>query len=102
MQDMIRRIVEADNEAKALAEKNLKDAEAQKAKIDDEVAKIHADSLKLAEETIKHNDSAEEAKTEKQWAEISARQNSTLIKLRSDFANNKQRWVDEIVQRVTE
>ena len=53
-------------------------------------------------ETVKKNDALEEQKTEKAWQEISAKQNSAMIKLKADFENNRDRWVDEIVSRVIE
>lgn len=37
---------------------------------------------------------------ERKLSEEEAKQESVMIKLRSDFENNRDRWVDEIVNRV--
>lgn len=100
MQDMIRRIIEADNEAKAMEEANRKAAEEQKLAIEKQAKEMYDSCIADAEKTAEKNDAAEEAKTEKAWNEISARQHSTMIKLKSDYQNNRDRWVDEIVERV--
>ncbi len=102
MQDMIKRIIDADNEARALEEKNRRDAEAQKAKIERKSQEMYRRKMAEAMDTVKKNDEYEEQQTEKKWAEISARQASAMIKLRSDYDNNRDRWVDEIVARVIE
>ena len=102
MQDMIKRIIDADNEARALEEKNRRDAEAQKAKIERKSQEMYRRKMAEAMDTVKKNDEYEEQQTEKKWAEISARQASAMIKLRSDYDNNRDRWVDEIVTRVIE
>ncbi len=102
MQDMIKRIIDADNEAKALDEKNRQRAEAQKEEIDRQAQEMYDSYMENAMEIVKKNDAAEEKKTEKAWQEIAARQNSAMIKLKSDFENNCDRWVDEIVGRVME
>lgn len=100
MQDMIRRIIEADNEAKALEEQNRKSADADRQKIEADAKKIYEKYMNEAMETVSRNDAHEEQKAQKQWEEISARQSSAKIKMRSDFEQNRDRWVDELVARV--
>lgn len=99
---MIKRIVEADNEAKALEEANRKAAEEEKKRIDREAEEIYAKYMREAEETIKKNDAHQEHRTEKKWQEISAKQASALIKLNSEYERNCDRWVDIIVSRTLE
>lgn len=101
MQDMIKRIIDADNEAKALEEQNRKIAEAQKEEIDKRAQEMYDKYIEDATKTVKKNDALEEQKTQRAWEEISARQNSVKIKLKADFDSNCDRWVDEIVSRVT-
>ena len=102
MQNMIQRIIDADNEAKVLEAENRRKAEAQKEEIEKQAKEMYDNYISAAMETVKKNDALEEQKTEKAWQEISAKQNSAMIKLRSDFENNRERWVDEIVSRVIE
>ncbi len=100
MQDMIKRIIDADNEAKLLEEKSRKTAEARKEEIERQSKEMYDNYISEALETVKKNDAYEEQKTEKEWEEISARQQSVMIKLNSDYENNCDRWADEIVSRV--
>lgn len=101
MQDMIKRIVEADNEAKALDEANQKAAEKKKQKIESEAAAIYKKYMDDAQAAIAKNESYLEKRFSRKLEEISAKKESTLIKLRSDYEQNRDRWVDEIVSRVT-
>lgn len=100
MQDMIRRIVEADTEAKALEEANRKAVEREKQKIEEEAEAIHKRYMDNAEEEIKKNSAYLEKRTERSLEEIKSKQESTLIKLKSDYEQNRDRWVDEIFNRV--
>ncbi len=102
MQDMIQRIIDADNEAKTLEEKSRKTAEARKEEIDKQSKEMYDRFIAEAMETVKKNDALEEQKTEKEWEDISARQQSVMIKLNADYENNCDRWADEIVGRVLE
>ena len=102
MQDMIKRIIDADNEAKALEEKNRQSAETQKEKIERQSREMYDKYMAEAMETVHKNDAQEELKSEKAWLDVATRQHSAMIKLKSDFDNNRDRWVDEIVNRVIE
>lgn len=100
MQDMIRRIVEADNEAKALEEANRKAAEQEKKKIETRADAIYKDYMDEAQKEIEKNEAYLEKRMERKLAEINAKHESALIKLRSDYEQNRDRWVDEIFNRV--
>ncbi len=90
LQDMIKRIVEADNQAKALEEANQKAAEKEKQKkyMDEAKAEIGKNAAYL------------EKRFSRKLTDVSAKQESLLIKLKSDYEQNRDRWVDEIVDRV--
>lgn len=100
MQDMIKRIVEADAEAMALEEANKKAAEKEKLKIEEEAKAIYKRYMDEAQAEIAKNDTYLEKRFSRKSADISAKQESALIKLKSDFEQNRDRWVDEIVSRV--
>ena len=100
MQDMIKRILDADKEAQALEERNLQIAQERKERIKKQAQAQYDACMAEAMETIRHNDALEEQKTEREWSEIHARQQSAMIKLNADFDNNRDRWVDELVARV--
>ena len=92
MQDMIRKIVEADAKARRLEEVNKKTAAKEKQKIEDEAAAIHQRYMDHAQAEIVKND----AYLEKRFA----RRLTALIKLKADYEQSRDRWVDEIVSRV--
>ncbi len=100
MQDMIRKIVEADTKAKALDEQNRRAAEKEKRQIEGEAAAIYERYMEQAHEEIAKNDAYLEKRMERKLRDVTARQESALIKLKSDFEQNRDRWVDEIVSRV--
>ncbi len=100
MEDMIRKIVDADNEAKALEEATLKEKEALENSIDDECKKIYDKYMSEAIRTAEKNDESEEKNAEKRWNEVQKKQKSAQIKLKADYEHNCNKWVDEIVERV--
>lgn len=102
MENMIKKIVDADNEAKVMEEKTLKEKEELSKEIDIEAEKIYAEYMNKAEKIVKDNDEKEEKKLENNWNEIKNKQKSVHIKLQSDFERNCDKWVDMIVQRTLE
>lgn len=97
---MIKRIIEADNEAKALEKANQESAEKEKQLIEEEAEAIHQKYMDNAQEEIKRDSAYLEKRTDRSLAEVSSKQESTLIKLRADFEQNRDRWADEIFNRV--
>ena len=81
MENMIKKIVDADNEAKAMEKDTLEEKEELSKTIEAETKKIYDDFMAKAEE------------------EIQSKHNSVHIKLDSDFRLNCDKWVDEIVKR---
>ena len=100
MQDMIKRIVEADNQAKALEEENLKATEEEKQRIEEQAEEIYRKYMEQAQAEIEKNDEYLRKKYARKLKDAEAKQASILIKLKSDFEQNCDRWVDEIVSRV--
>ena len=102
MENMIKKIVDADNEAKAIELETLKKKEELNKIIEEESQKIYDKHMNEALEIIKHNDLNEEKIAEKQWEEIQNKHKSAEIKLQSDYELNCDKWVDTIVERVLE
>lgn len=99
MENMIKKIIDADNEAKLLEEYTLKEKAELSKKIDAEIQKIHDSYMAKADKTVKANIDAEEKKAKQKWDEIQQKHKSILIKLKADFERNQDRWADEIVKR---
>lgn len=96
---MIRKIVDADNEAKAIEYELIKEKEQLNQKIDEEIQKIYDKHMSDALETVKRNDAIEEKNAEKKLEEILNKHKSAQIKLQSDYELNCDKWVDTIVKR---
>ena len=88
MENMIKKIVDADNEAKAMEKDTLEEKEELSKTIEAETKKIYDDFMAKAEEVVKRNDIQETKKAEQQWEEIQGKHNSVHIKLDSDFKLN--------------
>lgn len=99
MENMIKKIVDADNEAKTLEQNALKEKEELEKQIEDEAKQIYDKHMSEAEETVRRNNVNEENKARQQLIEIQKKQNSVKIKLQADFDRNSDKWVDEIVSR---
>ena len=97
---MIKRIVEADSEARALEEDNRIAAEKERARIEAQAQAIRKKYTDAAKEEIAKNEAYLEKYYGRKLSEAQAKQESALIKLKSDFETNRDRWVDEIVSRV--
>lgn len=100
MQNMIKKIVDADSQVQAMVEADQKAAEEEKRKIEEEAAAIYKRYMDKAMEEVEINDAYLEKRSERKIKEISAKQESALIKLRADYEQNRDKWVDEIVSRV--
>lgn len=99
MENMIKKIVDADNEAKAMEDVTLKEKEKLSKQIEADAKRIYDKYMSDAEATIKRNNENEEKKAKQQWDEIQKKQNSVHIKLQSDFEQNCDKWVDELISR---
>ena len=53
----------------------------------------------IAQEEIKKNDEHLQRSYSRKLSDTTAKQESVLIKLKADYEQNRDRWVDEIVQR---
>ena len=100
LQDMVQRIVAADNQAKQLDEENRRAAENEKKRIEKEAEEIYQKYMDEARQEAEKNDEYLEKQFDRKLADVTAKQESALIKLRSDFEQNRAGWVDEIVSRV--
>lgn len=99
MENMIKKIVDADNTAKALEQNALKEKEELEKQITVEAKQIYNKYMSEAEEAVKRNNINEENKARQQLNEIQKKQNSVKIKLQADFDRNCDKWVEEIVSR---
>ena len=78
----------------------MKAATLSEGKIDDEATAIYQKYMDEAQDEIAKSEAYLEKRMERKLKDISAKQDSALIKLKSDYEQNRDRWVDEIVSRV--
>lgn len=97
---MIKRIVEADTEARAMEESNQQATEKEKQKIEAQAQAIYQKYMDDAQDEIAKNDAYLEKLFTRKLADVTAKQESAQIKLKADYEKNRSRWVDEIVSRV--
>ncbi|MBQ3416616.1 MAG: hypothetical protein IJH32_02120 [Ruminococcus sp.] len=97
---MIKRIVEADNEAKALEESNQKAAAKEKQRIENEAKAIYQRYMDEAKAEIAKDDAYLEKLYQKKLSEITAKQENTMAQLKADFEQNREIWIDQLVSRV--
>ena len=94
MKDMIKQIVEADAEAKAFDEENQKNKEALAKEIDAQAKVIYDSYMSKADETIERQSAYIDKDIRHQWQDTRQKHKSVLIKLKSDFEANADKWSD--------
>ena len=99
MEDMLKKIVEADEAAKAVDEKNRAQRAALEKELEAKANEIYNSYMTKAYQEVEKNNLYEESKAEKLLEETQQRQKSASIKLKADFEANCERWSDEIVKR---
>lgn len=99
MENMIKKIVDADEEAKAMEKKTQQEKEELSKRIEQQTKEIYDSYMAKAQDVVKRNDEQEAILAQKQWDEIQSNHNSVLIKLKSDYEQNHDKWSDQIVQR---
>lgn len=99
MQDIIRKIVEMDEEARRLKE------QAEKEKIESEKAiaetkqKVHDEFIERAKARAEKNTQAERAALDKSWQETKLLHEQVENNLKNHYVQNKEKWIEEIVKR---
>ena len=97
---MIKKIIDADDQAQKLEEANKRAGEEEKKRIEQETAEIYQKYMDDAQAKIQKINDNMEKKAAQSKADILAKQESVLIKLKSDYEQNRDKWVDDIVSRV--
>jgi DNA polymerase II small subunit/DNA polymerase delta subunit B len=102
LKDMIKQIVEADAEAKAFDEENQKNKEALAKEIDAQAKVIYDSYMSKADETIERQSAYIDKDIRHQWQDTRQKHKSVLIKLKSDFEANADKWSDELLNELSD
>lgn len=102
MKDMIKQIVEADAQAKALDEQRNAEKQKLSEEIEAQAKEIYNSYMEQAKFTVERNAFYEKKNAQTKWEEMQKKQKSVSIKLNADFNANAEKWSDEIVKRTIE
>lgn len=100
MQDMLKKIIEMDEQARLVKEKAVQEKAATEQEIIATKQKIYDDFINRAKERVEKNLEADRADAEKSWEITKAKHQSALIGLDAMDRENHDKWVDEIFNRV--
>lgn len=100
MQDMLKKIIKMDEEARLIKENAIKDKIAAQQEILENKQKIHDDFVQRAKIRIEKNLEVDKKNAEAKWQKTEQNHKQALINLDKLYEDNHQRWVDEIVQNI--
>lgn len=100
MQDMLKKIIEMDEQARLVKEKAEKDKAATQQEIIKVKQQIYDDYINRAKERVEKNLTADKADAEKSWKITKAKHEAVLAELESADKENHDKWVQEIFNRV--
>ena len=102
MQDMLKKIIEMDEQARLVKEQAQKDKAATEHEVIETKKKIHDDYIERAKERVKKNLEVDKEKAEKEW-EATAHKHQLITERLVQMDKDKHEfWVNEIVKNVIE
>lgn len=102
MQDMIKKVVEMDEKARELEAQAQQEKISIKEEIEAQRQKVYNDYIEKARIRAKKNDEIAQKQAEEKLAKSREKHLTMMSKLKEQFDANCDKWVDEIVSRVTE
>lgn len=100
MQDMLKKIIEMDEQARLVKEQAIKEKAAAEQEIIETKQKIYNDYIERAKDRVRKNLEIDKANAEKNWEATKAKHQTACDNLDKMYEENHQNWVDEIVCRV--
>ncbi len=100
MQDMLKKIIEMDEQARLVKEKAQLEKAATEKEIIETKKRIYDDYIERAKERVNKNLEVDRANAQKEWELTKAKHHSTMVQLDAMYAENCDKWVDEIVSNV--
>lgn len=99
MQDIIRKIVEMDEEARQLKEQAEKEKLESEKSIAETKQKVHDDLIQRAKARAEKTTQVERAALDKSWQETKLLHEEIENNLKNHYVQNKDMWIEEIVKR---
>ncbi|MBE6823783.1 MAG: hypothetical protein E7513_00390 [Ruminococcaceae bacterium] len=100
MQDMLKKIIEMDEQARLVKEKAQLEKAATEKEIIETKKKIYDDYIERAKERVKKNLEVDKANAQKEWELTKAKHHSAMVQLDAMYEQNCDKWVDKIVDSV--
>ncbi len=100
MQDMLKKIIEMDEQARLVKEKAQQEKAATENEIIETKKKIYNDYIERAKDRVKKNLEVDKANAEKNWEITKTQHEQAMQSLNAMYQENCDKWVDEIVSRV--
>ncbi len=100
MQDMLKKIIEMDEQARLVKEQAQSEKAATEKEIIQTKQKIYNDYIERAKDRVRKNLEVDKANAEKEWEITKAKHHSALVELDAMYKENCDKWVDEIVSNV--
>lgn len=100
MQDMLKRIIEMDEQARLVKEKAQQEKAATEYEIIETKKKIYNDYIERAKDRVKKNLEVDKANAKENFEVTKAQHEQAMQSLNTMYKENGDKWVDEIVNRV--
>ncbi len=100
MQDMLKKIIEMDEQARLVKEKAQQEKAATENEIIKTKEKIYNDFIDRAKDRVRKNLEVDRANAQKEWEITKQKHHNTMVQLDKSYEDNCDKWVDEIVNRV--
>lgn len=100
MQNMLKKIIEMDEQARLVKEQAIKEKAATEQEIIETKKKIYNDYIDRAKDRVRKNLEVDRANAEKEWEKAQAKNQETLVNLDKMYSENHDMWVNQIVERV--
>lgn len=100
MQNMLKKIIEMDEQARLVKEQAIKEKAATEQEIIETKKKIYNDYIDRAKDRVRKNLEVDRANAEKEWEKAQAKNQETLVNLDKMYNENHDMWVNQIVERV--
>ncbi|MBQ6626107.1 MAG: hypothetical protein IIX27_02310 [Ruminococcus sp.] len=100
MQDMLKKIIEMDEQARLVKEQAQQEKAATEQEIIDTKKRIYNEYIERAKIRVEKNLEVDRTNAQKQWEKSQVKNEEIINELETSFSENSEKWADEIVKRV--
>ena len=100
MQDMLKKIIEMDEQARLVKEQAQQEKATTEQEIIDTKKRIYNEYIERAKIRVEKNLEVDRTNAQKQWEKSQVKNEEIINELETSFSENSEKWADEIVKRV--